>query len=246
MNNSKSVDVDLGPALHVEYEGRSHVIRPGEVFDIGREADFSLDANPYLHRRFLRLIHEYDLWWLCNVGGTTAATVFDRQTNLQAWLGPSSRLPLVFGEVDVVFTAGPCTYHLQFQNEIPMWRDASPEYLTDTGATVADIDWTPAQRLAVTALAEPMLRREGFGMIHVPSNSEAADRIGWTVKRLEKKIDNICMKLDKMGVEGMRGGLRQHASGRRSRLVEWAVSSGFVTVDDLELLEHPGDIEDDG
>ncbi|MCL2470134.1 MAG: hypothetical protein FWF25_00115 [Propionibacteriaceae bacterium] len=231
--------------VRIEFEGRTHVVSPGQVFDIGREADMVLDANPYLHRRFLRLVYEYDLWWLVNIGGTTAATVYDRKTSLQAWLGPSTRLPLVFGSVDVVFTAGPCTYQIHLVNEIPLWQEGIGTATAESGTTIDGVGWTMAQRLAVVALAEPALRREGFGMIHVPSNADAADRIGWSVKRYEKKIDNICMKLDNLGVDGMRGGVRQHASGRRSRLVEWAVSTGFVTAEDLTLLDDPGAVHDD-
>jgi hypothetical protein len=231
--------------LLVEYEGQTHVVPPGGPFDIGRDADLSLDRNPYLHRRLLRLQYEQGFWWLVNIGGGVGATLFDARTGMQAWLGPSARLPLIFGRVEVVFTAGPCTYQLALVNEEPAWQDGT--YPTDVSGdtTIGAVGWTPAQKVVVLALAEPMLRREGFGVVHIPSNAEAASRIGWTTKRFERKIDNVCSKLDLLGVDGLRGGINQHASGRRARLVEWAISTGFVTAADLGMLDAELDLADD-
>ena len=233
--------------LLIEFEDTVNQVLEGTTFDIGREADLSLDRNPYLHRRFLRVQHEYDFWWLLNIGQSIGATVYDQQTGLQAWLGPSARLPLVFGRVEVVFTAGPCTYRLSMINEQPRWQEGVTLVNPEGDATVGEVGWTTTQKLAVLALAEPMLLREGFGMVHIPSNAEAAERLGWATKRFEKKIDNVCAKLDRLGVDGMRGGVSQHASGRRARLVEWAISTGFVSRADLSLLdaEQQPDLDDD-
>jgi len=229
----------------VEYEERVHTVTRDQTFDIGRDADLCLDMNPYLHRRFLRLVHEHDIWWIINVGHGTGATVYDRQTGLQAWLGPAARLPLVFSQVDVVFTAGPCSYRLSLVNEEPRWQEGVPDADPEGDTTVGQVGWTESQKLAVVALAEPMLARDALGMVHIPSNVEAAARIGWPVKRFAKKIDNVCAKLDRLGVDGMRGGVTQHATGRRSRLVEWAISTGFVTAADLDLLDDPDVADDD-
>jgi len=231
--------------LIVEYENQERVVTQGEIFDIGREADLCLDHNPYLHRKFLRLGYDHDFWWITNIGSGLGATVYDRMTGLQAWLGPASRLPLVFSRVDVVFTAGPCTYRLALLNNEPRWQEGFVDSEAEGDTTVREVGWTPTQKLAILALAEPMLLREGFGVVHIPSNAVAAQRIGWNMKRFEKKIDNVCAKLDKLGVDGLRGGVRQHASGRRARLVEWAISTGFVTVADLPLLDTPNAVADD-
>ena len=225
--------------LIVEYESTKRVLTPQDVLDIGRDADLSLGNNPYLHRRLLRILYERDFWWLANVGNGIGATVYDQATGLQAWLGPASRLPLVFSRVTVAFTAGSCTYRLFLANDAPCWQEGIFEADPGGDTTVGQMGWTISQKLAVLALAESMLQKDGFGMVHIPSNAEAAERIGWAVKRFEKKIDNVCSKLDRLGVEGMRGGVRQHASGRRARLVEWAVSTGFVTSADLDLLDDP-------
>ncbi|MDR0488376.1 MAG: hypothetical protein LBG99_03080 [Propionibacteriaceae bacterium] len=230
--------------LIVEYEGQRVSLSPDRVFDIGRDADLCLDNNPYLHRRFLRISFENEFWWLANIGTGLGATVHDQVTGLQAWLGPSSRLPVVFNRVEVVFTAGPCDYRVTLLNDEPRWQVAIPHIDSDGDTTVREIGWTQAQHLAVLALAEPMLLREGLGVARIPTNASAAARIGWPVKRFEKKIDNVCSKLDKLGVEGMRGGVHTHASGRRACLVEWAISTGFVSSADLKLLNTPVTIND--
>jgi hypothetical protein len=62
-------------SLTVDFIGEQFTVAPGEEFTIGREADLSIDDNPYLHRHFLQLSVEYELWWLSNVGGLLSATV---------------------------------------------------------------------------------------------------------------------------------------------------------------------------
>jgi len=238
--------------VKIEYENTVVNVDETKGFIIGREGDLPMGDNPYLHRRFLEVSYEHGFWWLTNIGQTMSATVFDPSSCLQAWLRPGGRIPLVFGRVDVLFTAGPLSYSVAVVDDDPIWHD-NPD--TDplsrnagllSSTTVGSCTWTAAQRLAIVALAEPMLMRDSMqGVAHIPSNSDAARRIGWTVKRFEKKIDNICAKLDELGVEGVRGGLQSHASARRSRLVEWAVSTGLVSSADLVLLRQSAFVSDD-
>jgi hypothetical protein len=53
-----------------------------------------------------------------------------------------------------------------------------------------------------------------------------------------RKLDNVCEKLDKIGVDGLRGGRGRLATNRRARLVEYAVATRLVSVDDLALLDE--------
>jgi len=235
--------------VKVEYEGAVVEVDQAEGLVIGREGGLPMGDNPYLHRHFLSVTYDHSFWWLTNIGQTLSATVFDPSSSLQAWLRPGGRIPLVFGRVDVLFTAGPLSYSVAIVDDDPIWHD-NPEFAENThnsgATTVGASRWTPAQRLAIVALAEPMLSRGSLqGVAHIPSNADAAKRIGWTVKRFEKKIDNICAKLDELGVEGVRGGVQAHASARRSRLVEWAVSTALVTSSDLVLLRTASLVADD-
>ena len=69
------------------------------------------------------------------------------------------------------------------------------------------------------------------------SSSAAAARLGWTISKFNRKLDNVCDKLDRMGVQGLRGGPGKLATNRRARLVEYAVTSQVVTRADLPLLD---------
>jgi hypothetical protein len=53
-----------------------------------------------------------------------------------------------------------------------------------------------------------------------------------------RKLDNVCDKLDKLGVAGLRGGRGKLATNRRARLVEYAVTTRLVGVEDLPLLDQ--------
>ncbi|MEP6843532.1 MAG: hypothetical protein ABJA11_08420, partial [Pseudolysinimonas sp.] len=67
---------------------------------------------------------------------------------------------------------------------------------------------------------------------------------GWTLTAFNRKLDNVCDKLDRIGVTGLRGGRDNLATNRRLRLVEYAIATRLVTRDDLavlELLPPPGE-----
>ena len=102
-----------------------------------------------------------------------------------------------------------------------------------------------SQKLLILALAEPMLTREGSGMSSVPTSAQASERLGWQLTKFNRKLDNVCDKLDRLGVRGLRGGPGKLASNRRARLVEHAVFSRLVTAEDLPLLDRAQDADED-
>lgn len=98
---------------------------------------------------------------------------------------------------------------------------------------------TRSQLLLVLALAEPVLKRAGTGAAEIPSSSSAAARLGWPLTKFNRKLDNVCEKLDRVGVRGLRGGRAEGAaSNRRTALVEHAVSTLMVTAEDLPMLDE--------
>lgn len=228
------------PALTIEFAGELFTVAPGDRFTIGREGDLSIDDNLFLHRHFLSIEQSGDLWWLVNIGSRLSATVTDTDGRVQAQLAPGARLPIVFGVTTVVFSAGPTTYELTVHTPQPAFRDTRPEALGDGESTIGSVPLTLSQKLLIVALAEPVLRREGTGMSDLPTSARAAERLGWTLTRFNRKLDNVCDKLDRQGVPGLRGGVTASATNRRVRLVEHAVASRVVTRDDLALLDSPG------
>jgi hypothetical protein len=237
-------DTHVAPLL-LEFCGEVVAIQRSP-FTIGRDADFVVDDdNRFLHRQFISLHHQGGIWVLTNVGSQLTATVSDADGLLEAFLAPGAVLPLVFSETRVRFTAGPTTYELGIRLAdaafLPSQVDESE--LGDT--TIGRLTMTPDQLRLILALAEPTLLGGGRAGTSMPSSGEAADRLGWTTTKFNRKLDNVCQKLAGQGVRGLHGEPGRLASNRRARLVEYAVAVRLVTRDDLPLLDTPGDDEDD-
>lgn len=227
-------------ALRVEYGDQEHLVEPGREFSIGRESDLNIDDNPYLHRRFLRIRAESGLWWLENVGTLLTATVTDASGQVQARLAPGARLPLVFEHVHIVFGAGSTSYELSVHTAGGIYGPAVSSVSRVGDETIGHVPLTTSQRQLIVALAEPLLRQSSAGHGEIPSSAEAATRLGWTLTAFNRKLDNVCDKLDRIGVIGLRGGKDNLATNRRLRLVEYAIATRLVTRDDLAILEQLG------
>lgn len=224
--------------LRVEFCGEWYDVTEPDGLSIGRESDLVIDDNPYLHRRFLQIYPEHGLWWIGNTGNQLSATVTDGGGNVQAWLGPGARLPIVFERLNVLFSAGSTTYDLSIHGDSEYFASTTP-FMDRTGATTLDpVALTTSQRQLIVALCEPYLRDRGAGRAELPTSSRAAERLGWTLTAFNRKLDNVCDKLDRAGVSGLRGGRGNLATNRRARLVEYAVSTKLVSRDDLPLLDR--------
>ena len=212
-----------------------------QPFTIGRDADLVLDDNRHLHRQFLSIDQQQGVWLLANVGGQLTATVSDAGGRLEAFLAPGAVLPLVFEHTVVRFTAGPTTYEFSIVMPEPAFV-AAPSEPTDEGdTTVGRVAMTPDQLRLIVAIAEPALRGDGRAATTLPSNQQVAQRLGWRLTRVNRKLDNVCQKLAAQGIRGLHGAPGQLASNRRARLVEYALAVRMVSRDDLALL----DISDD-
>ncbi|WP_403023765.1 hypothetical protein [Salinibacterium sp. GXW1014] len=224
--------------LRVEFCGEWYDIAPGSDFHVGRESDLVIDDNPYLHRRFLRIHEDFGLWWLSNVGTLLSATVTDASGQVQAWLAPGARLPIVFPQLSVLFSAGSTTYEFSVHGPSDYFDTSSAIAGSGGSTTIAPVPLTSSQRLLVVALAEQVLRQSSPGRGEIPSSAEAAARLHWSITTFNRKLDNVCEKLDKVGVAGLRGGRGKLATNRRQRLVEYAVATRLVSADDLYLLDR--------
>jgi hypothetical protein len=246
---SKQADPDLihgfGVTLTIDFCGETHPVVAGQTFSIGREGDLSVDDNPFLHRRFLVLTQQGDLWVLNNVGTQLTATVSDVSGHMEAFLAPGGSLPLAFDETFVSFTAGPTSYSLSITNSDPPFAGVPVQINESGNTTIGATQLTPDQRRLVVALAEPRLRGDGKASVVLPSSSEAAERLGWTITKFNRKLDNVCQKLQRLGVRGLHGGPDRLASNRRTRLIEYAVATRLVTRADLALLDMPPGDESD-
>jgi hypothetical protein len=225
--------------LALDFCGEEVIIPVDRPFVLGRDADFVVDDNPYLHRRFIEIVHHEPMWWIGNIGTQLSATISDGHGRLQAWLAPGARMPIVFETTVIRFTAGSTCYEINLTLSEPTFTSptSSPEDADGT-TTIGRVMLTPEQRLLVVALAEPALIENRATPMGLPASAEAAQRLGWAITKFNRKLDNVCAKLTKAGVRGLHGGPGQLASSRRARLVEYALAVRLVTEDDLVLLDR--------
>lgn len=233
-----SVEYGGGVELAVEFCGES--VDVVELpFTIGREADFVIDDNPYLHRRFLQLYVGPDgAPMVANVGAQLTATLADPDGRMEAMLAPGASMPVPPGETLVRFAAGSTTYELTVERASTAPVPDLADDLPDEGlATVGRVELTDDQKLLVLSIAESALRSGGSAVAQIPTTAESARRIGWKTTKYNRKLDNVCEKLARLGVRGLHGDSGGHASNRKARLVEYVLTSRIVTRDDLPLLD---------
>lgn len=235
------------PLLTLDFAGEILTAEPEQELTVGRSGDLEIDDNPYLHRDFLRFSYREGMWWVANVGSRMAAYLTDANGLMRSTLAPGARLPLVFPQTLITFAAGDTLYELIADVPDTPYDPVRPQSPGNGTTTIVPGQFTESQLLAILALAEPVLRRSGSGAGEIPSTSQAATRLGWTAKKFDKKVENICDKLTAAGVRGLRGAGVRMASNRRLHLVEYAVSTLLVTPDDLPLLDlpQPASAEDD-
>lgn len=227
--------------LTVEYCGEAFPLSRERSFTIGRDADLIVDDNAYLHRRLAELTFADGFWWVANVGSRLSLTVSGEAGTLHAVLAPGTRVPIVLPSIALLFTAGQTTYEVNVSCDVPAF-DAVPQSSADGGTdmTLGSVNLTSSQFLLVLALCENALRRVGSGPMDLPTNAQAADRLGWPLTRFNRKLDNVCDKFDRAGVQGLRGGRGKNATQRRARLVEYAVTARIVRPEHLPLLDEGG------
>jgi hypothetical protein len=228
--------------LHVEFCGEISSVRPGEELTFGRAADLFIDDNPHLHRVLGRFWSWGGIWWLTNEGRSMTITVADTNSRSSAVLAPGSEIALSFVTATLRFRAGITDYELTVHvpqrdpgEDSPSADDADdPDTFTET-IGLGDLPLTDEQRLLLLALAESTLR-DPHSAGELPTNRAVAHRLGWSITKFNRKLDNLCNRFATLGVGGLRGSIDQLATDRRRRLVEHAVESGLVTVDELALL----------
>lgn len=227
-------------SLQIEFCGEIHRCEPDALFTVGRDADLSVDDNPFLHRRLLEFRYEAGLWWVVNIGQSLPVSLSVGDGSYHARIASGGQAPLVFPRMVAMFSAGPFTYEIGLEVTGATFHARRAQTLPAPAGvdTVGGVELTPSQLLLVLALCEPVLRTRGHGIGELPSSARAAGRLGWPLTTFNRKLDAVCDKLDRAGVGGLRGGAGRMARNRRARLVEYAVLSQLVTPDDLHLLDR--------
>jgi len=217
--------------LTVEFVGERHEIAPPRLFTFGRHGDLPLDTTAGLPSVIGVFAHESGSWWLRNQATAIDIHLFDADTRSALLIAAGTAAPITYKNALVRMVVGPSTYELNIVcadgSEQRTYVERAPDRPT----------LNLEQRQLLTALAEGCLR--GAGSLDLPSNAEVAQRLGWRITKLNRKLDHLCIKFDKLGVAGLRGSARRLATERRRLLVEHCVTTGLISVDDLTLLPMP-------
>lgn len=229
---------ELVGELTVTFCGEKYELSEKDDFYVGRTGTLAIDDNPYLPARFLSITKLDGMWWVANIGSGLSASVRDSSGGMHAWLAPGAGLPLVFAQTRVAFTAGTTSYDFDIHLQSPAFVQSFPVQ-PEESRLAAPVEFTASQKAVIVALAEPLLRSDELAYSAVPSSGEAARRLGWTQTRFNRKLDNVCGKLDRSGVPGLRGAGGRPALNRRAKLVEHALMARLVTAEDLYLLDPP-------
>jgi hypothetical protein len=226
--------------LRVEYCGEVRAVETSDELTFGRAGDLRIDDNRHLHRVVGRLWARGEQWWLTNEGSSISIQVADADSRSNVVLAPGSEIALSFPNSIVRFRAGITDYEVTLS--VPDREDEEEEEgddlwddeFTDTIA-LGDIVLTDEQRMLLLALAEPALRDPHVKQ-DLPANRAVARRLGWSITKFNRKLDNLCNRFAKLGVGGLRGSIDQLATDRRRRLVDHAIESGLITTEQLDRL----------
>jgi hypothetical protein len=229
--------------LRVHFIAEEVVVDVGDDLTFGRQADLHIDDNRHLHRVLGRFWSRGDAWWLTNEGRSITIQIADADSRSNVMLAPGSEIALSFPNSILRFRAGVTDYELVVR--VPD-RDAADHDDEDdpldadddaAGDTIAlgDLLLADEQRLLLLALAEGTLR-DPHSNDELPTNRAVARRLGWSITKFNRKLDNLCNRFAKLGVGGLRGSIDQLATDRRRRLVEHAVESGLIDRSQLVLL----------
>jgi len=226
--------------LHIFFIDELTVANPGDVITFGRSGDIELDeANQYMHRIVGTFFDQDNVWWLANKsrhGNLTLVGNTGRLTRL-----PPEAVSAITEPTGVLrFDAGPSTYELGWT--LPGHDPLMPPVVVDDGdlsmatSQFGIVPLNDEQRLLLAALAERSLLDSTVSTSDLPANASVAHRLGWSAKKLDRKLDYLCARLSAEGVRGLRGEKGFEAIDRRSRLVEHVISSGMIGQSDVETL----------
>ena len=215
----------------VEFAGEEYPVEGGEM-SFGRVGDLEVDSNPFMHRLVGRFACREGVWWLQNLGTRIRLELVDVDAGATMELAPGQQLPVAATNFAIRFSAGPTNYELTGERKgDPMRADGAGEMIGTATVDFGEIPLSPEQHLLLVTLYESKLRTGRF-----EGSSVLASRLGWTANKFNRKLDAICEKLHRIGIEGVKGRNGLNADGRRETVLSWALSNGAVTRNDLAIV----------
>lgn len=225
----------------VDFVDERYEAEPGEELTFGRAATVVLDdGNDYMSRVVGAFVFHEGSWWLQNRSSATQLTVV-AGTGQQAILPPGTSDPVTAGTGRVLFRAGRPNYELLFELASPPRAPSAPEPVPDRAARTGEpkqtaefgvIPLNVEQRAMLALFArDRLLDPTADGAL--PQNAEVAHQLGWSLKKLDRKLDYLCARLTDAGVPGLRGERGGEAADRRRHLIDHVLAVQLIAVDDL-------------
>ena len=142
--------------LQIDFAGEVYHVEPGQEFIVGRAGDLAIDDNPYLHRQFLSIRHDGQMWWVYNIGSRIPARLSDINRFTTSTLPPGAGLPLVFESMLLTFNAGRISYEIEVSLTSSVFQMVVLPEEGQGDTTMGETRFTHSQLLAILALAEPV------------------------------------------------------------------------------------------
>ncbi len=229
----------MDSGLIVEYIDERYEATADDVVTFGRSATIVIDDNPYMHRIVGSFVHHQRGWWLRNDARSIEFAIMN-DDGRRSRVPPGAAEPLSGSGGTVRFRAGAAGYELAFILAEPLLPPPRGPELDGQRITrpFGVIRLNEDQRLLLAALAEPWMLRPAVDSPSVPANAEVAHRLGWSVRKLDRKLDYLCGRLSRLGVPGLRGVKGEEATDRRLRLVEHVLTTSMIDERDLVALRR--------
>ncbi len=225
--------------IHLVFIDELTEVSSGTTATFGRTGDIVVDdANPYMHRTVGTVFDRDGVWWIANNAKHAVLTITG-STGRTSRLPPDAVGSLAEPTGVIGFEFGPGTYELGWvlpgrDPLLPPMAEGVPDAAETT--TFGVIPLNEEQHLLVLALAESTLLDPSGAVGELPANASVAHRLGWSTKKLDRKLDYLCARLASEGVRGLRGEKGFEATDRRQRLVEHVVGTGMVNRTELDRL----------
>ena len=231
--------------LSVDFLDERYEVGPDEELTFGRSATIVIDdGNEYLSRVVGGFVFHLGTWWLQNRSSTAQLSVLG-DTGQQAVLPPETSDPITVGAGTVRFGAGRFSYEIEFKLENPpnapdqvnqVDQATTPTVTGSLPSATKEFGVVPLnteQRAMLALFCRSWLLDPTAARHELPANAEVAHELGWSLKKLDRKLDYLCARLSDAGVQGLRGTKGGEATDRRRYLVQHVLDIRLITDDDL-------------
>lgn len=226
--------------LIVDFVDERFEASPDEELTFGRAALVVLDEdNEYMSRIVGSFVFHQGTWWLQNRSSSAQLTVV-ADTGQQKILPPDTSDPMTVACGAIRFRSGRFNYELRFElADPPSGPGRSDEAAAPPAKATEEFGVVPLnaeQRAMLALFANSWLVDAAREHHALPPNAEVAHQLGWSLKKLDRKLDYLCARLSDAGVLGLRGARGGEASDRRRHLVEHVIQARLITAADIPDL----------